>query len=292
MTDASAPVVLTGATGYLGSCLARALVGAGYPLLVIKRRCSDTRRLTGLPYRAVDVEAGLDGDVLAQYGQPAAVIHAATCYGRGGEDEAQIFAANLEFPSQVLAAAQAAGAGLFINSDTSLAADLNPYAASKAQFRQRLEQQAEAGGVPSVNLRLEHFFGAGDDDSKFVSYLIRSCLRNVPSLDLTAGTQRRDFIHVDDAVAAYLTVLRQPAPTGRFSLDVGSGQAVTVRALVEQIRALSGAQTQLNFGARPMRANEAMLCEADTAALQALGWRCQYTLEQGLKRTIEQEKAA
>lgn len=292
MTDASGPVVLTGATGYLGSCLARALIGAGHALLVVKRRSSDTRRLNGLGYRAVDVEDGLDGDVLGQLGQPTAVIHAATCYGRGGEDEARIFAANLEFPKQVLVAARAAGARLFINSDTSLAADLNAYAASKAEFRRCLERQAEAGGVPAVNLRLEHFFGPGDDDSKFVSYLIRSCLNNVPSLDLTAGTQRRDFIHVDDTVSAYLTVLGRAPSQGCVNLDVGSGQAVTVRALVEQIHALSESETQLNFGARPMRANEAMLCEADTRPLQALGWRCRYTLEQGLKRTIEQEKAA
>lgn len=292
MTEVLAPVVLTGATGYLGSCLARAVIGAGHALLVVKRRGSDTRRLAGLAYRAVDVEDGLDAGVLGQLGQPAAVIHAATCYGRGGESQADVFAANLDFPMRVLDAARAAGARLFINSDTSLAADINAYAASKAQFRQSLEQQAEAGGVPAVNLRLEHFFGAGDDDSKFVSYLIRSCLKNVASLDLTAGTQRRDFIHVDDAVAAYLTVLGQPPPSGCVSLDVGSGQAVTVRALVEQIHALSDSETQLNFGARPMRANEAMLCEADTRPLQALGWRCRYTLEQGLTRTIEQEKAA
>lgn len=292
MTEAFAPVVLTGATGYLGSCLARALIGAGHALLVVKRRRSDTRRLDGLEYRSVDVEDGLDGAVLGQLGKPAAVIHAATCYGRGGESEADVFAANLDFPKHVLAAARVAGARLFINSDTSLAADVNAYAASKAQFRQCLEQQAQAGGVPVVNLRLEHFFGAGDDDSKFVSYLIRSCLSDVPSLDLTEGTQRRDFIHVDDAVSAYLTVLARAPSDGCVSLDVGSGNAVAVRSLVELIHALSGARTQLNFGARPMRANEAMLCEADTRALQAMGWRCRYTLEQGLKRTIEQEKAA
>lgn len=292
MSVAQAPVVLTGATGYLGSALARALDAVGVPLLLVKRHSSDLRRLAGVRYATVDVEDGIDAATLTRLGPPQAVIHAATCYGRHGESEAQIDAANQTFPAQVLSAAAAAKVPLFINSDTSLDADVSPYAASKARFRARLDQVAQAGDIQAIHLRLEHFYGPGDDDSKFVTYLIRSCLKPVDELSLTAGTQRRDFIYVDDAVAAYLTVLQQRPQQTSCTLDVGSGEAVTVRALVERIRDLTGSPTRLNFGARQMRPNEAMLCQADVRALTALGWRCRHSLEQGLAHTIEQERAA
>ena len=60
-----------------------------------------------------------------------------------------------------------------------------------------------------INMRLEHFYGPGDADSKFTAHVMNSCLRNVPELKLTLGEQRRDFFYIEDVVSAYLIILEK-----------------------------------------------------------------------------------
>lgn len=147
------------------------------------------------------------------------------------------------------------------------------------------------GMIHFGNIRLEHFYGPNDDNTKFTSYVIKSCLENIPELELTLGEQRRDFIYIDDVVSAYLLLLEN---MGSFSepfmeFDVGSGQAVSIREFVETVHRLTASRTHLAFGALPYRDGEVMHSVADVSGLKMLGWRCCYDIEAGLKQAIEQE---
>ncbi len=83
------------------------------------------------------------------------------------------------------------------------------------------------------------------------------------------------------------------APRGGFAnYDIGSGNPVPVRDLVELIHKLTGSRSRLSFGALPYRAGEPMLTRADPSALLALGWRPLVQLPEGLARTIEAERKA
>jgi nucleoside-diphosphate-sugar epimerase len=143
-------------------------------------------------------------------------------------------------------------------------------------------------------LKLEHFYGPGDDKSKFTTHVIQSCLSNVTELKLTPGEQLRDFIHIDDVVSAYILLLdKQEEIDDEFAeFELGSGTAITIKHFVETIHRLTTSTTHLNFGAVPYRAGEAMHSQADTNGLQALGWYCQYDLESGLIQVIDQERKA
>jgi len=72
---------------------------------------------------------------------------------------------------------------------------------------------------------------------------------------------------------------------------VGSGRSISIMDFVQMVHRLSQSKTQLNFGALPYRAGEVMQSEADVSALEAMGWRCQYDIESGLKSVIEQERS-
>lgn len=284
-------VLLTGATGYLGSRLAQALLDDGHEVVALKRKASSLRRLDSIlpKITMLDVD-GIDLSVpFKDYGKIDAVIHAATSYGRNGESAGQIVNANLHFPLRLMEAAIAANVPVFLNADTTLDKFLNAYSLSKRQFAEWGQHFSRQKKIRFINLRLEHFYGAGDDDTKFTAHVIKSCLLNVPELKLTLGEQKRDFIHIDDVVAAYLLLLeKQDSLTDWFAeVDVGSGEAVTIRQFVETVHKLAESTTQLNFGALPYREGEIMFSQADTAALRELGWRCRETLEQGLKRVIE-----
>jgi len=287
-------ILLTGATGYLGSHLAASLTAAGHNVVALKRKASSLRRLeTILPrITLLDID-GLDLSVpFNRFGQIDAVIHTATSYGRNGESTSQIVETNLGLPLKLMDEAVAAKTPLFLNTDTALDKFLNAYSLSKTQFAEWGRHFARQEKIRFLNLRLEHFYGEGDDDTKFTTHVINSCLMNAPELKLTLGEQKRDFIYIEDVVAAYLLLLeKQESLHGWFvELDVGSGEAVTIREFVEMVHRLTKSGTRLDFGAIPYRKGEVMHSQANTEFMRKLGWRCLHTLEQGMKRVIEGEK--
>ncbi len=233
-----------------------------------------------------------------------AVVHTACSYGRGNESAADIQAANVTFATSLLEAAQHAACSTFLYCDTALAAKVTPYAASKAEFRTTL--RSARAPTCRVALRMEHFYGPGEGESKFVSFVLRSLLKKRPHLPLTEGTQERDFVFVDDIINAILLLLASAldrAPLTRRSFKsqalvpgfheifLGSGKGITIRALVEKIAALVPSNsTHLGFGEVPLRANEVMRSVSSSESLRALGWEPTISLDEGLKRTVAAEQ--
>ena len=288
-------ILLTGATGFLGRHLARALVERGDTVVALQRRTSETFRLADLMQR-LQVHGLGSAELERLFGESEsfdAVVHAATCYGRQGEPPSEILAANLVLPLRLLELARSSRVATFLNIGTSLPPSLNPYALSKGQFAQWGELLCATEATRFLHASLEHFYGPGDDASKFVTHVVRSCLQEVPELALTSGDQRRDFLHVQDAVDALLLLLdsSDQMPRGFQRFELGSGQAIPVRQLVETIHHLCGSRTLLGFGKIPLRPNEVMFSQADISALRQRGWAPRLTLEEGLRRTIEEERS-
>jgi nucleoside-diphosphate-sugar epimerase len=287
-------VLLTGATGFLGSHLARALVARGHRVLVLKRPSSNVERIAStLP--ALSMYA-IDGQDLSlpfrEHDKVDAVIHAATCNGRNGESAAEIFDANTAFPLRLLETAASFNADVYINSDTVLDKYTNAYALSKHHFLEWGKLYAGAEKIRFVNVRLEHMYGPGDDVSKFTARVIKDCLANVDEIKLTPGNQKRDFIYIDDVVAAYIILLEHADRKTEYfqEFGLGSGVAVTIREFVETVHQLTGSTTRLNFGALPYRQNEIMSSGTDIEALMSLGWRCGTTLANGIRKTLLHER--
>ncbi|OAI07115.1 NAD-dependent epimerase/dehydratase family protein [Methylomonas methanica] len=287
-------VLVTGVTGYLGSHLATELLKEGHEVIALKRKLSSLNRIQAiLPRLALyNLEETNLAELFAGFGKFDAIIHTATCYGRNGESISQITEANLLFPLKLLEAAVFGNVDVYINTDTALDKLLNPYTLSKGQFSEWGKYFAHQEKIRFINLRLEHFYGAGDDDSKFTTHVINSCLANVPELNLTLGEQRRDFIHINDVITAYLLLLNKRDAFADWFIEfaVGSGVAVTIRQFVETVHNLTASTTRLNFGVLPYRAGESMLSQANVSALQALGWHCDHDLVQGLQMTIKGSK--
>ena len=284
-------ILLTGATGFLGSRLALALYGVGYRVIALVRSQSTSPRLDSL--RPVASLYPLDQpgwEKVFSAHQIDAVVHTATCYGRTGETVEQVFAANTQLPLHLLSTAVEHGVGLFINTDTPLPRQINAYALSKAQFVEWGTLMKERTGF--VNLRVESLYGPGEDVSKFVARTIRNCLDNAPHLDLTGGEQQRDFVFIDDVTSAFIVTLEKHwhDRTGRHDYQVGSGQPVSIRSFVELAHRLCHSTTQLRFGALPYREHELFFAQADNSALRALGWECHTPLEIGLLQVIESER--
>ena len=284
-------ILLTGATGYLGSYLANALVAQGHKVIILKRKSSSILRISSIIHvvKMYNIE-NLDYSILfSAHGKIDAIIHTATCYGRHGEKPSEVFEANTGFPLRLMDAAKAAGVDLFINTDTILDKYVNSYSLSKNQLLEWGKFSCTQNKMFFVNMRLEHFYGPYDASSKFTTHVINSCLRNVPKLKLTYGEQIRDFIYIDDVVSAYLVILERAKGFSFFfnEFDVGSGAAVSIREFVELVHKITNSQTYLAFGSIPYRAGEMMKSNADIEPLKELGWFCKTDLEKGLKLVME-----
>ncbi|MFG6456916.1 NAD-dependent epimerase/dehydratase family protein [Roseateles sp. BYS96W] len=289
-------ILLTGPGGFLGSALACYWAGRGHALTLLARPSSRLERLEGLlDGTAVRVlRATTPGEVAAAVREaaPEAIVHTACSYGRKGENALDVMSTNLVLGTALLQAvldgtSREGTPVSVLNTGTVLAPEVSLYALSKTQFS--AWGAALAASSPQrlrfIDLRLQQMYGPGDDRSKFTTHVIEACRRNEPRLALTPGEQRRDFIHIDDVVRAYDRILeRREDFAASDAIDVGSGEAVTMRAFVELAKAVTGASTSLDFGAVPYRANEAMLCVAETARLRGLGWSHKVSLADGLAR--------
>lgn len=290
----SAPcIVVSGATGFLGSHLCRRLVRDGNSVIGLKRPASNTSRLSDIhgDFRLCDSYDTALSTCFDKKTTVRAVLHTATSYGRKGEDKQAMFDANVTFPLNLMSLSADAGASLFINVDTTLPAELNEYARSKKEFLGIGSEMARRRRVRFINVRLEYMYGAGDDEGKFPMRVIRACAANEPTLRMTPGEQKRDFIYIDDVVDAFETILasadQSATPFDEFEL--GSGTAITLREFATIACSVAHSTTQLQFGALPYREGELMYSCANVTKLNRIGWQCKTSLREGILKTIELE---
>lgn len=290
-------ILLTGATGFLGSALARHWVDRGHQLCLLLRSSSNTYRVEEL-LDHVDVVRGVNlekaKDAVMQYA-PDVIVHTACSYGRFGESPIDLLDANVLLGVTLL---QAVVNGFgprtqFVNTGTVLDPSVSLYALSKQQFSQwgsaLCSQYPQR--IQFVEVLLQQMYGAGDDRTKFIANVIESCRLNEPDLKLTPGEQLRDFIHIDDVVSAFDAIIMRSASIGNYEqIDVGSGDAVSMKSFVKLVHRITQSRTELKFGAVPYRPTEPMNCVADPSRLRSLGWVPQFDLESGLSQTISHYK--
>lgn len=286
-------VLLTGASGFLGSHLLKGFLNAGYRVFAFKRKTSNLWRLHGI----VDNVEWFDIDDLERpfkIGKIDHVVHAATCYGRNNELPSEVAMANLFIPLKLFELASLAKVITFLNTDTFFNNGeityryLNSYILSKKQLCEWLKQHQTATKV--LNIKLEHVYGPADDQTKFVPYIIDQLLKAADELPLTKGEQKRDFVYVDDVVNAYLCLLKnygQLCSHDHYqTINVGSGVAVTIKVFVETAAQILHSQTKLLFGMLPYREGEIMQSCADLTTLRSLQWEPKYLIDAGINEII------
>lgn len=285
-------ILITGATGFLGSHLLRSFVKAGNDVVIIKRKKSDLGRISDMisDVKHYDIES--DGLACAfKSGRFDAVVHTAVDYGRQSSDINSLLETNLMFSLRLLEEACRNNSGCFINADSFLNRNVNYYSLTKAQFVEWL--YCYRNRIKCINLKIDHMYGPSDDDNKFVYRLINQMLDNVDEINLTPGAQKRDFIYVSDIVDVYQTVLSKIDNFGGYTeFDVGSGTKTTIKTMVTMVydivSQLRPVSSKLNFGAVPYRENDKMDFDENIEPLVKLGWSPKVSLSEGLKRTVQE----
>ena len=290
-------ILVTGATGFLGSHLLKGFLNnTNHNIIVLKRSFSDVSRISNIlnnvrvkfydidkfPLEKVFEETKID-----------AIVHCATNYGRNENSCYSVLETNLMFPIRLLDLSVQHGVKIFINTDSYFNKEnmsysyLLNYALSKKSLLLWLKYFSKK--IKVVNMVLEHVYGEDDRADKFVYQMIdKIAVKKVPSIDLTYGDQKRDFIYVDDVVDNYIKILDYAQKHSfRFrSFDIGTGNAVSIKDFVTEIKKISGSYTVLNFGAIPYREDEIMCSCAYVTELQDVGGGAECAYSKGLAKII------
>jgi len=296
--------LVTGATGFVGSYLTRQLLQAGHEVAVVCRPQSDLTRLGD----AVSSIHRLHGDLrnLAEMESairsfaPEVIFHLAW-HGVGNQqrNDAQQIDFNLPGSLALVRLAIELDCRAFVGLGSQ--AEYGPqntiidewaptrpttmYGAAKLSTCLLSQQIAAASAMRFVWLRLFSSYGPGDSPDWMIPQLIHKLLRG-ERMALTAGEQRWDYIFVSDAAAAIARCGFEQQAQGIYNL--GSGEAHTIRSIVESIRDQIDPTLPLGFGEVPYRPDQVMHLQANIDRLRAdTGWSPQVSLAEGLRQTIE-----
>lgn len=284
-------ILATGVTGFLGSNFLERIVTQDYTVACVIRLDSKLQRLRAYQDQIkLFTFESLDFEKQILDFNPEIIIHFSTCYGRNGESDSYIANANILYPLKIIEICRKGNLKTIINIDTLLSENLNAYSLSKFQLREWLKRLSTDSTV--INVRLEQFYGPGDDVSKFITKIIQEIHDQKTEIKLTKGIQRRDFVYIEDLLEALIMILNKSKnqKNGFFNYEIGSGKPLKIRSVVELIsKLMQNKTTKLNFGAIAYRKNEKMKLKASLRAIKKLGWKPKTPIEAGLKYTIQEK---
>ena len=168
----------------------------------------------------------------------------------------------------------------------------SPYEASKAAADAIALSYRPAFGLPVAVTRFANVYGGGDlNFSRLVPEAVVAVLDGRRPAIRSDGTPERDFLHVDDAVAAYLAVegaLGAGGPAAGEAFNAGGERPHSVAEVLEAIAAVSGSAIEPEYLGTGTPAGEIDRQFVDSSKLRALtGWRPEVELRDGLLRTLE-----
>ncbi|MPY82663.1 MAG: NAD-dependent epimerase/dehydratase family protein [Actinophytocola sp.] len=283
-------VLVTGASGFLGTHLVRRLAVLGAETHAVSRRAAPPDpRWTAHTADLSDPDATAE---VVRSVRPDVVCHLAgeVTGARGVDAVPPTLTNNVTSTVNLLHAATLTGAPRIV-----LAGSMeeprpgerasSPYALSKSIAARYGELFGDLWSVPVVRLRIAMAYGPGQsDERKLIPHVVTSLLRGVEP-ELTSGTRQIDWVYVDDVVDAFVAAASVPDAVGT-AIDIGSGVALDIHTTVELLRGLVGTDLEPRFGALPDRPLDSARIANLSTARDVLGWRPSVRLADGLNRTV------
>lgn len=307
-------VFVTGADGFIASWLAKALLEKGANVTIIAR---DLKKIPG--YRLLGIEGKLNiviGDII-EYDKIKRLINEyeiECCFHLAAQALVQTatrgpistFESNIKGTWNILEACRTTETVkkvVVASSDKAYGVQeklpyteespllgLYPYDASKACTDILARSYFKSYTLPVAVTRNGNTYGGGDlNFSRIIPDTIRCVFQGKELLIRSDGTPERDYIYVKDAVNAYLTLAENmnKKEIHGHAFNFGTEKPISVKDLVTKIAAISG-RPDLKPKILGQAKNEIDRQYLDASkARQALGWEPKYSLDQGLKETID-----
>jgi nucleoside-diphosphate-sugar epimerase len=300
-----ATALVTGAGGFLGANLVRALLARHAEVHALVRPGAATDRLAELDgrLRVWRAELGADDAVEAVVAavRPSFVFHLAARGGHPADRDARLAALRTDVlgTAQLLEALAAHPCRRVVHVGSSLEygprseplheemalAPTTFRGAGKAAAAQVALGHARATGAPLVLLRPFSVYGPWEQPGRLVPTLLRAALGD-GRVDLTAPCVRRDLVYVEDVAEACLLACAAPDAVGQ-AINVGSGRQWSNEEVAAAVERVTGRRLEIRTGRHPASPADTAHWVADPArAARLLGWSARHSLADGLARTL------
>lgn len=303
----TARVLVTGASGFIGSHLTRRLVSEGAEVHALTSSVSSV-----YPPRLLEVRDQItlhEGnlidrsamDAIVEVVRPEIVWHlgAYTHVGKSWHRVDECIQANIQGTVNLLQALDGTGYRRFVYTGTSeIYGDIDvpfredvrvnpisPYSVSKYAGERYCRMFHQGHGWPIVMLRPFNAYGPYQSPDRVIPEIIVRAVRQQP-LRMTQGRQTREFNYVEDLAEGFVRAGVVEGIEGEV-INIGNGEEVSMCDLATTILDLMGNPIEAQFGALPDRPTEIWRMYSDnTKARTLLGWKPAHSLEEGLAKTI------
>lgn len=289
-------IVVTGATGFVGSNLVRFLLKKNFKVYVVLRTDSDLTNLTDIKEEIEIFRYDNEVSNLIEFFavvEPIAVFHLASNFIAEHESHQidSLIQSNIAFGLHLLEAMKVSGVKQLINTGTSWQhynnEDYNPvclYAATKQAFESLIEYYVHAEGFKIITLKLFDTYGETDTRPKLIN-LLNKFADEAIELNMSPGEQFLNLVHIDDVCEAFYVgsqLINAEDYQGHHSFAVSSDRNYQLKEVIELFERVSGKKIKVIWGGKPYRKREVM--SVWDKGLRLSNWKPSITLEEGLSR--------
>lgn len=299
-------IALTGVTGFVGRNLMPKLLQStalDHEYLTISRDVDKVNDLYPIrQYKQFIHISTEELDRLSDF-NPDIFIHLAT-YSTSRNDEDVIhpmIMANIEFGIKILNILyQCPHFKLFVNVGTfaeyrfgnGQVNNAYLYSATKTAFRTFLDYYSTLGkGFAYITAVPYSVYGGIMTIKRLFDYMKESVNSPVP-IDMTAGEQILDFIHVDDVAEFFVYVINHVSEFLSLNkkeneFHLGTGRGTSIREVASMMESITTQKCNINWGGRPYRDTDIMYAVAPVGQNHGCGWKARIDLRNGLKQFLK-----